>query len=369
MDWPTIFTYAPFGVFALTFLVFVLRLGLRVRAQACWTIFLLLSAAKFLCFGAFGGHPFRPELPELLIWTWDWMYSGAMILCPLAVLFFFCRAPWKRWALPAVAWGLATRGLYNGFAPPAVHEMELAFDDLPPSLEGYRIVQISDLHASDAARRWRTQAVVDLVNSLEPDLICMTGDYADGRVARVGAFVEPLKELRAKDGVLASTGNHEYYSNYGEWTREFYSKAKNIRFLNGACAFPREGLAVGGVADSFWRPDVRHVFAAATNGEFRVLLQHRPEWGRLNADECDVRLQLSGHTHGGIAPFARDYVASYNNGFVRGLYPFGRAYLYVSPGSGQWGGFPMRFFNPSEVGLFTLRRSSEREKDGENPVR
>ena len=367
----TIFTYAPFvvGLMIMFGLVFpnCRQLQLRTRTQAIWAMVILFCCSKFLCFKAFGGDEFTPDLPAAVIWIWDWLYSGAIILAALALLTVFFRFRAKLWVLPVLAWGLAAWGLYNGFCVPAVHEVELKYSDLPASLDGYRIVQLSDLHCSSAARRWRTQAVVDKVNALKPDLICLTGDLADGKASRIARHLEPIKELRAKDGVYACTGNHEYYHDYYGWTMHFYEKARDIRFLANACAIPRPGLAVAGVPDRAGRergldavPDPRGAFAAATNGEFRVLLQHRPKGAEENCREVGVDLQLSGHTHGGIAPLLSWLVKLHNGGYVRGLYPapgrLGDRYLYVSPGSGQWAGFPMRFFNDSEITLLTLRR-------------
>ena len=363
MNWITVFTYIPYAFFALTMATFVLPLKLKVRAQAIWSMALLVCFSKFLCFGAFGGHAFNPDLLAAIIWTWDWLYSGAMILSALGLLTVFFHFRAKMWVLPILAWGLAAWGLYNGFSVPAVHEVELKYADLPVSLDGYRIVQISDLHCSSAARRWRTQAVVDAANALKPDLICLTGDLADGRASRIARHLEPVKELRAKDGVYACTGNHEYYHDYYGWMTHFYAKATNIRFLGNECAFPHPGLTVAGVPDKtgWWQgmddpPDPRQAFAAATNGEFRVLLQHRPKGAEENGREVGVNLQLSGHVHGGIAPGLRQILAPFNGGFTRGLYAIGKSYLYVSPGSGQWAGFPMRLFNDSEITLLTLRR-------------
>ena len=368
----TIFTYAPFvvGLMIMFGLVFpnCRQLQLRTRTQAIWAMVILFCCSKFLCFKAFGGDEFTPDLPAAVIWIWDWLYSGAIILAALALLTVFFRFRAKLWVLTILAWGLAAWGLYNGFSVPAVHEVELTYSDLPASLVGYRIGQLSDLHCSSAARRWRTQAVVDKVNALKPDLICLTGDLADGKASRIARHLEPIKELRAKDGVYACTGNHEYYHDYFGWMSQFYAKALNIRFLENECVFPHEGLALAGVPDkSGWEhagivgpQDPRGAFAAATNGEFRVLLQHRPKGAEENCREVGVDLQLSGHTHGGIAPLLSWLVKLHNGGYVRGLYPApgrsGDRYLYVSPGSGQWAGFPMRFFNDSEITLLTLRR-------------
>ena len=363
MNWITVFTYIPYAFFALTMATFVIPLKLKVRAQAIWSMALLVCFSKFLCFAAFGGHAFNPDLPAAVIWTWDWLYSGAMILSALALLAVFFRFRAKVWLLPIVAWGLASWGLYNGFSVPAVHEVELAYSDLPPSLDGYRIVQISDLHCSSAARRWRTEAVVERVNALKPDLICLTGDLADGKASRIARHLEPIKDLRAKDGVYACTGNHEYYHDYYGWMTHFYAKAGGIRFLANKCVIPRPGLALAGVPDAAgWAhgldsaPDPRLAFAAATNGEFRVLAQHRPKGAEENCREVGADLQLSGHVHGGIAPGFRQILAPFNEGFVRGVYALGKSYLYVSPGCGQWAGFPMRFFNDSEITLIILRR-------------
>jgi predicted MPP superfamily phosphohydrolase len=137
-----------------------------------------------------------------------------------------------------------------------------------------------------------------------------------------------------------------------------------MRFLVNECVFPRPGLALGGVNDLIARsyrdvvPDVGRAFAAATNGEFRVLLQHRPERAEVNLRETGVDLQLSGHTHGGVAPVIRQFVSRHNAGFSRGIYRYGNSVLYVSPGAGQWAGFPVRFCNPSEITLITLARGA-----------
>ena len=360
-NWSEAFVYGPFAVFLLVQILFVRRLGLRIRHQARWAMWLLFCFSKFLAFKELGGNTFSPEFPDWLIWFWDWAYSGAVILFGLSVVFVF-RFRWKVWILPLVAWGLSAGGLWNGIRVPDVVQVELHFADLPAALDGYRIAQLSDLHASSAARQWRTRAVVNVVNSLGADLVCLTGDNVDGRVEKSLPFLLPFKDLRAKDGVYACTGNHEHYFRFAEWKAAFYDRIGTVRFLTNECVFPRPKLALAGVPDKVGRrdglppPDVRDAFAAATNGEFRILLQHQPKWAEENFREIGVDLQLSGHTHGGIAPGIRQLVAGYNAGYSRGVYRYGKSVLYVCPGCGQWAGFPMRFFNDSEITLITLRR-------------
>ena len=133
-----VFMYAPFAVFVVTYLVFVVRSRLSLKAKTLWSLWLLACFSKFYCFMKFGGHTFYPEFSQNLIIAWDVAYSGAMIFAVLSVLFFF-RFRFKNIVLPAVAWSMATAGVWNGVRVPDVNEIELAFPRLPDSLVGYRI--------------------------------------------------------------------------------------------------------------------------------------------------------------------------------------------------------------------------------------
>lgn len=373
-----IFNIVPFFFALGTAAVFNRIAAISSRAKSIWLAALLFCAAKFTGFFIFGGDSFAPELPEIAIWIWNWAYSGMCILFALSLVSLaiclpvekiyrrrICGAAWLA-AIAIVSWGAAGVGLWNGIRPPEITEIELSFDNLPDNLDGYRIVQISDVHASSAARRWRTEKIVTLANALNADLICLTGDLSDGMSASQTINVEPLGGLKAKDGVISISGNHEYYYDTPEWER-FYRRLR-LEPLENACVFPKAGLAVAGVPDPAVRrfrrtvPDPDTAFASATNGEFRILLQHRPfidfekESGRqMNAH---VDLQLSGHTHGGVAPAMAEIVKMMNGGMVRGVYKLqdGRT-VYVSTGAGQWAGFPMRFFDDPEIALITLRKS------------
>ena len=349
----------------LAILFFVIPCRMRIRTQAIWIMFLLFCGIKGLVYEQFGGDAMAPDLPEKLIWLWNWADDGMFFLVAFSLLWLLL--PFRKRLngvriviLPVLSWGIAAWGQYNGTVLPIVREVELGFRDLPASLDSYRIVQLSDLHCSSAARGWRTRAVVDLVNGLDADLICLTGDYVDGKVACLAEDLAPLKDLRARDGVYCIRGNHEYYKDHLAWWNWFGENG--FRVLVNECAFPHEGLALGGVPDKNASrygdvaPDVRQAFAAATNGEFRVLLQHRPKGAKANSRELGVDLQLSGNMHGGVAPIVRWVVWRFNGGYLRGLYRVGDSYLHVSPGCGQWVGFPMRFFNDSEITLLKLRR-------------
>lgn len=360
MNWWLLKDGVAIFAYVLTLLVFVWRLDAGRGTKCLWSICLFPAFFKLLLFKWLGLDLLSPDVPAVVEWIWSGFLVGAMVLCVLSVVFFF-RFPGKTLILPVVSLGLAAWGGWNGVCLPEVKVVELEFPNLPSSLEGYRILQISDLHSSSAAQCWRTRAIVDAANEQKADLICLTGDLADGPVARQAAHLVPLNELRSRDGVFACTGNHEYFYGFLEW-KAFYERL-GIRFLENESVAPRPGLVLGGVPDPHGAargldvaPDVHQAFALAGNGDFRVLLQHRPEHAGENAKKENVSLQLSGHTHGGIAPGIRWMVARLNDGYACGLYRHGDSVLYVSPGSGQCEWMPARFFNPSEITVFVLRR-------------
>lgn len=362
----TALLFFPYFAWGLTLLTFVRPLSTRRRVRCVWAAFLLVCASKFHLFSFFGGNAFNPEFPAVVIWAANYLYSGMMLLAAFALIARVFRMKGRvLLLLPLMAWGLALRGIYNGLRVPEVREIVLAYDNLPPELDGYRIAHLTDLHVSASARRWRTEAVVRRINDLWPDLIVCTGDIVDGRVETEGPDVAPLCDLTAPDGVYYCAGNHEYYLDSENWLQQY--REWNFRLLDNECAFPRPSLAVAGVPDrvGFSRevapePDAVRAFAAATNGEFRVFLMHRPCDRLSRTDEASFDLQLSGHTHGGIMPVLKWLVKGFNRGYVRGLYAEdGGKRIYVSSGAGQWAGFPIRFCNDSEITLVTLRASSD----------
>lgn len=353
-------TWLPLEIFAVAVLAFVACTRLTLRMRIVWTLALAACCAKFWFFGAFGGNRCNPTLPAALILVWNCAFSWAGWVATLGLVWWHGRS--RPYAVPLAAIVLAMAGNWSGLRLPDVREVTLDYPELPWELEGYRIVQVSDLHASASLRRWRTEAVVKIVNGLKADLVCITGDLVDGEPSVAAEFVEPIRRLRAKDGVWAVTGNHEYFYRKEGWERLYAEWG--VRFLANACVFPRRSLALGGVNDlealrtgpKSAPPDAGRAFAAATNGEFRVLMQHQPKGAEENLAHRGVDLQLSGHTHGGFMPVIASIISRSSDGFVRGLYEIGGRRLYVSPGCGQCAWLPVRYFNPPELTVFTLRR-------------
>ena len=367
----------------IAYLTVVRPLCLGRAARILLGVTFLACSLKFTWFGLFGEKIFQPELPAGVIYALSVVYDLVLVLAALGV-----AGACVRWVgrlarrvrltgvrsarragptdltrrrmiaggLACVAAGVGAKGVQNGFRLPDVVEVELEFPDLPPAFDGYRIAHLSDLHVSAAARADRTAGVVRIVNALKPDLVAITGDFVDGTAERRGADVAPLAGLRAADGVVGCTGNHEYYSGWGVWRsvlREF-----GVRVLENERMLLRRGddtLAVIGENDPVsYDSDIRAVAAMAPEGAFRILLAHRPTRLAEHA-ACGVRLQLSGHTHGGAVLGIDRFVARANEGHVRGLYHEHGLALYVNSGTGQWAGFPTRLGVAPEITCLTLR--------------
>ena len=383
MLWRIIFQVVSVCAWAYAVVVVVrpLRLGRK------WT--LLHSAALAMAFGKFaffalaGGHSFNPELPQLVIWAYGWVYGTAMLFTALATAALVAdgaislvrrtvttRTRRLRTAvLAVVAAVMAAWGMYEGVRVPSVRRVEIAYESLPEAFDGYRIVHLSDLHCSTAARRAHFEKIVEKVNALDADLVAITGDFVDGAVADRRSDLAPLAAIRAKDGVFACTGNHEAYWDWKGWRNTLLGFGLVFPEITGPVVIRRgdDALAVGGMEDPSFSGmvplaflcDAVDCFAGTPRSAFRVLLCHQPLTGmiRADADDANLRLQLSGHTHGGAMPIFRILIAYTNEGHVRGLYEFapGR-YVHVSPGTGQWAGFPLRLFNPTEITEIVLRR-------------
>jgi predicted MPP superfamily phosphohydrolase len=254
--------------------------------------------------------------------------------------------------------GMSVAGFRNATAS-AIHvkRIKVALRNLPESLEGYRIVQVTDIHVGPTIGRDFIQTIVREVNALEPGLVAITGDLVDGTLAQLEDQTAPLKDLRAKDGVFFVTGNHEYYTgDVDEWLQ--WLSGIGIRPLRNERVAIRDGFDLAGTDDISARgnghgQDIPKALEGREKGRPVVLMAHQPRSFK-EAKRLGVDLQLAGHTHGGqIFPF--HYVVALFEPYLAGLYQEGDSQLYVSRGTGYWGP-PMRLGAPSEITEVTLSR-------------
>ena len=384
------FYHLFFLVFPFFAWLIVLYFGVRpLRLPRAWAIafavLLFLASQKFVVYAVLGGDAFKPELPETFIHVTGWAYSSFMLfvglVCTAAIvkgLAWFFLNPRQREAMRATqgirrrqfvaglaAAGTAGWGVWEGIRVPRIKRTEIEVEDLPRAFDGFRIVHLSDLHCSAAARREHMKGIVAQANTLNADIVCITGDFVDGSVEARREDLEPLKDLKSRLGVFGCAGNHEYYSGYRTWRPVF--EELGISMLDNAHHVFVRGearLVLGGIPDETAcspryagdsvTPDVVRTFEGAPEG-CRILMKHRP----IHLSEHErhgVRLQLSGHTHGGACRGMDLLVAKMGNeDHLRGLYREERIALYVNPGTGQWAGFPLRLGVPAEVSELILR--------------
>lgn len=269
--------------------------------------------------------------------------------------------------LGAVAVG-AGFGWAQASGEPQVLRHELFWPDLPPGLDGLRLVQLSDLHAGPLAgpgrlRRWRA-----LAEREHPELLVVTGDFVDSLPEELAAFSEAFRAFPAPLGRYAVLGNHDYFTDPRPLWEELAGQGfQNLE--NAHAVVQRRGadLALVGVQDPQAldgrfrgirfgpgpRPDL--AVKGLAEGSFRLALVHRPGLWRLTR-RVGAHLTLAGHTHGGqvnLVPglnFARML-----GPYTEGLFEEGGQRLYVNRGLGVVG-VPMRVAAPPEITVITLRR-------------
>lgn len=362
-------------------LVWPLRLPVAVRLLLGLLVFVMALHHRIVAL--FAGTMASPEIPKMAIAVlatgFTTLLLGALFLVLLdAALLLarmlrserFARALRARWLRPAsgaVALVLAVFGISQGMAVPKVRTLDVVVEGLPAAFEGYRVVQLTDTHVSRLLTGDWLARVVARTNALEPDLVVITGDLIDGEVSARADDARHFADLQAVDGVIAITGNHEYYAQHGQWMQAFRQLGMTV--LENSHTLVRRGdavLTIAGVTDpvaaryGLPMPDLDKALAGADPAAPVILLDHRPREARRNAAR-GVALQLSGHTHGGHIIGMDQLVKRANGGYVSGRYPVQGMTLYVSNGAGLWPGFAARIGVPSEITLVTLRAPTGRQ--------
>jgi predicted MPP superfamily phosphohydrolase len=250
-------------------------------------------------------------------------------------------------------------GIFQALRLPKVVDVTVPIKNLPDDLNGFRIVQISDIHVSHTIKRPFVEKVVDTVNELNPDLIALTGDLVDGSVEQLRDDVAPLANLRAPDGLYFITGNHEYYSGVQQWVDE----TKRLGFtvlLNEHRVITRgeSSMLLAGVTDPAGNnyskehvSDPHRAIKGAPTCDARILLAHQPR-SIYEASRAGFDFVLSGHTHGGQY-FPYHFLAALAQPYIAGLHEHGATQIYVSRGTGYWGP-QLRIGAPSEITVHTL---------------
>ncbi|WP_181396803.1 metallophosphoesterase [[Kitasatospora] papulosa] len=272
------------------------------------------------------------------------------------------RARTVTWAVVGVAAVLLAWGYAEARRVPRVRRLDVRLPRLGAGLDGTRVVLITDTHYGPLDRARWSERVCATVNTLEADLVCHTGDIADGTAERRRAQAAPLGTVRATRARVYVTGNHEYYSEAQGWVDLMHELGwEPLRNRHVLLERGGDTLVVAGVDDVTAESSgleghgarLAEALDGADSGLPVLLLAHQPTFvDRAAAHGID--LQLSGHTHGGqIWPF--HYLVRLDQPALAGLSRHGaRTLLYTSRGTGFWGP-PFRVFAPSEITLLVLR--------------
>jgi len=269
-------------------------------------------------------------------------------------------------SVTAIAFAVGAFSMRSGLRPPELRRVEIQLSRWPARLDGFRIVQLSDIHIGPILDAAFARSLVERVSALEPDLVVVTGDLVDGAVKHLRQEVAPFGDLRGRLGVYFVTGNHDHYSGVHSWCDAVTQLG--IRVLRNERVEIRDRDSVFdlvGVDDhhgSHFGDEGGEDLVAAFDGRDperpAILLAHDPSTFK-RASELPVDLQISGHTHGGqMWPFG--YLVRLAVPFVAGRYRRGDSELYVSSGTGFWGP-PMRLFAPAELTEITLRSEGAAE--------
>jgi predicted MPP superfamily phosphohydrolase len=246
---------------------------------------------------------------------------------------------------------------------PRIVRQQIPVANLPTAFDGYRIVQLSDIHCGPFTPARRVDRWVDRANRLGGDLVAVTGDLITSGRDYTQAVAESLGRLRAPDGVYGCMGNHDYFTD-GEAFVRLLEDNGLILLRNRGLKLEREGQAIylAGVDDT-WTGRA-NIATALHDREARapvVLLAHDPAMF-ARAAKHGVALTLSGHTHGGQVAFPlapkRWNLARFMTPFTTGVYRLGPSFLYVNRGLGTTGP-PVRLGVRPEITVFTLTPAGE----------
>ena len=250
----------------------------------------------------------------------------------------------------AFGWGMAVgRHEYE------VTEVPVRIPGLPKSLDGYVLVQISDIHAGLFVGERELREGAELIRHARPDAVVATGDLVDFDFRQAPALGRALADLAPRDGVFAILGNHDYYAGHVEVSEAVRAAGISLLVNESRIVRPSDG---GGFAlvgsDELWAqryggsgPNLRVAMASLPRDVPRILLAHHPE--EFNFTAGKVALQLSGHTHGGQIRPANLLL----HGPVAGRYDRDGSILYVNRGFGV-AGPPARIGVPPEITKIVL---------------
>jgi len=346
-----------FGMHYLVYLRMYQTLAIAGRAKTALMIFFLLAGV-----GSNIGLFFFRKLPFFPLYYLSSVWFGVIaigfsVFAVRELIFLIIRQSAGTLTVLSltVTALISVYSLWNGARPPVVVNIEVPVKGLHGDFKNFKIVQLSDLHLTRFKPLEEVRYVVDTVNAIKPDLVVITGDLIDDTAEALALHTAVLKKLKAVHGVIAVTGNHEYYAG----TANFYRIASQNgwKVLRNDAATVAGGLQVIGIDDrqgksySDYRAVLQPLFLKIDRSKPSLLLSHRAEVFDTAAS-LGIDLTLAGHYHAGQTP-PMDLMVSVFFKYPHGLYGNNGSALYTTSGTSTWGP-PMRFLSRSEIVAVTL---------------
>jgi len=244
---------------------------------------------------------------------------------------------------------------------PVLERVEIPVRNLHPALEGFTIVQLSDIHLQPFTKPDLVKGAVEMSNELHPDLVVLTGDYVWRDQEAVFELTPILAGLNARHGVYSVLGNHDLWLDV-EVTKRAFEEARLPMLIN-------QGLEISAGNGSFYlagmddgwsgQPDLSLAMEKAPSNIPTILLLHEPDLVDETSLDPRIALQLSGHTHGGqvlLAGRPPIFTPDLGKKYSQGLFKVNDTWLYTNRGLGVIS-VPLRYNCPPEVTLLTLTRA------------
>lgn len=364
------------------YMIFIRKLTKKLPLRILW---FLPSALLLLGVYIFFFSGIRSDFREAFIIAYIVLAIPKIFFFIISLLDIPFRIIFKKWKIypftivaSFVSLAIVFIVLYGGLAGKeriVVKEVEFSSPNLPQSFNGYRIVQISDLHIGNwEGNRSPIVEMVEKINNEMPDIVMVTGDLVHHAAAELDGYEDILSVIKAKDGVYSILGNHDY-GPYRRWE----SKEKEMqnlqdlkqrqagmgwKLLNNENTYLVKGndsIALIGVENDGAPPhfskhgDLPKAMKGTKDSDFKLLLSHDPTHWRREVLDTDIDLMLSGHTHGAqfiLGPFS---FASFVYDEWAGLYKEGKQGLYINVGMGHVG-IPFRFGAFPEITVITLKK-------------
>jgi len=254
-------------------------------------------------------------------------------------------------------------GIVQALVPLRVEHVKVAFEDLPPELEGTTFALVSDLHVGLFSRASRLHEISRAIDATSADYVVVCGDLIDDDPVFVPKFLEGLAPIRNEAPVFGVLGNHEIYGDPASVRAAFDGSRVDLLVNEGRGILKGDSILwIAGISDFAGRdefaPDVDAALRGRPDGAFTVLLSHQPR-AFAPAVERGIDLVLAGHTHGG--QFGLRHLGwSLAGVFLprdMGLYREKDTQMYITTGGGYWV-VPMRFGMTPEVVVVELSRTA-----------